>query len=56
MGAQGEAEGAPVLIGTGARDAAVSPAVAQAGAGTLVGTRAGEQSPLGFCQPTSNTC
>ena len=56
MGAQGEAEGAPVLIGGGTRDAAVSPVVAQVGAGALVGARAGGQSPLGFCQPTSNTC
>jgi hypothetical protein len=55
MGSQGEVEGALVLIGTGARGTAVSPVVAQAGAGTLVGARAGGQSPLGFCQPASNT-
>jgi hypothetical protein len=49
MGAQGEAEGAPVLIGVGARDAAVSPVMAQARAGALVGARAARQSPLEFC-------
>jgi hypothetical protein len=55
MGKQGEAEGALVLIGTSTRDAVVFPGRGEGRVGALVCARAGGQSPLGFCQPASNT-
>jgi hypothetical protein len=48
---EGEVEGALELLGAGARYAAIP----GCGACALVGARAGGQSPLGFCQPASNT-